>query len=59
MNRIAEILTILLIMMVGCGGNNQSSDNFIPVDVTANYPKKRAYFTGLYGCGVYTVGDDR
>lgn len=40
MNRLAAILIILLVMMVGCGGNKQSSDNFITVDVTANYPKK-------------------
>ena len=40
MNRLAAILTILLVMMVGCEGNKQSSDNFITVDVTANYPKK-------------------
>jgi len=31
---------ILLLAMTGCGGNKQSDNEFITVDVTASYPKK-------------------
>ncbi|MDR2145048.1 MAG: hypothetical protein LBE91_01130 [Tannerella sp.] len=42
MKRINQILvTILLIIMAGCGGDGrQSPDGFITVDVTVKYPKK-------------------
>ena len=40
--RAITILAILLLVITGCGGNRQvnESDDFITVDVTANYPKK-------------------
>ena len=31
---------ILLVVLAGCGGNKQSNDDLIIVDVTKNYPKK-------------------
>jgi len=41
MNKINSILVIILLAIIaGCGGNKQSTDDFITVDVTANYPKK-------------------
>jgi hypothetical protein len=41
MKRINSILAIILFVMAGCGGNKQSTDELIIVDVTTtNYPKK-------------------
>ena len=41
MKKATTILGIILLIMTGCGkGNKQSSDNFITINVTANYPKK-------------------
>lgn len=37
---IHSILFIILLLMAGCGGNEQTADNFITVDVTASYPLK-------------------
>ena len=34
------IAIILLVVMAGCRGNKQSTDDFITVDVTKSYPKK-------------------
>jgi hypothetical protein len=33
-------LAVALIVISGCGGNKQSADDFITVDVTAGYPEK-------------------
>jgi len=41
MKRIKVFLVILLMVaMAGCGGDRQSTDNLIKVDVTKHYPKK-------------------
>jgi hypothetical protein len=40
MKRATVILTTILFVMTGCGGNRLSTDAFITVDVTAKYPKK-------------------
>ena len=41
MKQINGILAaILLVVFVGCGGNKQSNDDLIIVDVSKNYPKK-------------------
>ena len=41
MKRVNTILAMfLLVVMAGCGGNKQSSDELIVVDVTKSYPKK-------------------
>jgi hypothetical protein len=41
MKRAITILPVILFVMTGCGGGNkQSTDDFITVDVTASYPKK-------------------
>ena len=34
------IWTIILLLMTGCGGNKQSADDLVVVDVTKNYPEK-------------------
>ena len=34
------LAAILLVVFVGCGGNKQSNDDLIIVDVSKNYPKK-------------------
>lgn len=34
------LVAILLVVFVGCGGNKQSNDDLIIVDVSKNYPKK-------------------
>ena len=31
---------IIILLMLGCGGNKQTNDDFITIDVTASYPKK-------------------
>ena len=36
----AILAAILLVVLVGCGGNKQSNDDLIIVDVAKNYPKK-------------------
>ena len=38
--KVNKILAIIILVMTGCGGNKQSSDAGISIDVTANYPKK-------------------
>jgi hypothetical protein len=40
MKKVNTIMAILLFAMAGCGGNKQSTDELITVDVTAKYPKK-------------------
>ena len=40
MKRIESILVFILLVMAGCGGGKQLTDDFITVDVTANYPHK-------------------
>jgi hypothetical protein len=40
MKKVSTIMAILLFTMAGCGGNKQSTDDFITVDVTKSYPKK-------------------
>jgi hypothetical protein len=40
MKKETTILAILLFITAGCGDNKPSRDDFITVDVTANYPKK-------------------
>ncbi len=41
MKKLNLIWTMILLVMAGCGGGNkQSTDAFLTVDVTANYPKK-------------------
>ena len=34
------VLAMILLLMAGCGGNRQSTDEIIVVDVTKSYPKK-------------------
>ena len=34
------MLAFILFIFSGCGGNKQSEDDLITVDVTAQYPKK-------------------
>jgi hypothetical protein len=36
-----SIWVIILLLTTGCGGNKQSTDDIITVDVTASYPKKK------------------
>jgi hypothetical protein len=38
--KVNSTLLIILSVMTGCGGDKQSTDNLITVDVTASYPKK-------------------
>jgi len=40
MERLYSIWAIILLIMAGCGGGKQSTDELIMVDVTRNYPKK-------------------
>jgi hypothetical protein len=40
MKRVNTILAIMLFVMAGCGGNKQSTDDIITVDVTKSYPEK-------------------
>ena len=40
MNRANCILVFILLMTAGCGGNKQTGDDFITVDVTKSYPQK-------------------
>ncbi|MDR2533359.1 MAG: 6-bladed beta-propeller [Tannerellaceae bacterium] len=40
MKKVSVIFPIILLAISGCIGNKQSTDGFITVDVTANYPKK-------------------
>jgi hypothetical protein len=40
MKRAITILATILSLTTGCGGNKQSTDDVITVDVNANYPKK-------------------
>ncbi|MDR2915950.1 MAG: 6-bladed beta-propeller [Tannerella sp.] len=40
MKRINTVFVIILLVVTGCGGNKQSADAFITVDVTKSYPKK-------------------
>ena len=40
MKRISVIAGIILLVIAGCGGGKQSTDNVIIVDVTKNYPEK-------------------
>ena len=40
MKQTSIIGIIILLVLVGCGDDKQSTDDFIMVDVTASYPKK-------------------
>jgi hypothetical protein len=40
MKRVNVMLVIILFMMAGCGGHEQSNDDLIIVDVSKSYPKK-------------------
>ncbi len=40
MKKVNAISAIILFIMAGCGGNKESKDDFITVDVNANYPEK-------------------
>jgi hypothetical protein len=40
MKKTNVIMVVTLFVITGCGGNRQSADDFITVDVTADYPKK-------------------
>ena len=40
MKKTNPFLGIFLLVIAGCGGRKQSTDDFITVDVTKNYPKK-------------------
>lgn len=40
MKQTSIIRIIILLVLVGCGDDKQSTDDFIMVDVTASYPKK-------------------
>jgi hypothetical protein len=40
MKKTSTILAIILSALTGCGGNRQSADDVITVDVTKNYSKK-------------------
>ena len=41
MKKLTDIAVIVLLVMTGCGGGNkQSTDDFITIDVTKNYPEK-------------------
>ena len=35
-----SIFLVIFLLTAGCGGNKQTNDDFIIVDVTASYPKK-------------------
>jgi hypothetical protein len=41
MKRINLILSIILLLLTGCGGSKQSTEDFITVDVTKSYSPKR------------------
>ena len=40
MKRVNSILTIILLIIAGCGGSRQSTDDLVIVDVTRSYPQK-------------------
>jgi hypothetical protein len=40
MKTVNIFLAVLLLLAAGCGGNIQTGDDFITVDVTKSYPKK-------------------
>ena len=40
MKEVITILSMSLLLLAGCGGDKQSTNDFITVDVTASYPKK-------------------
>lgn len=40
MKKANTIMAIILFTMAGCGGNKQSADDIMTIDVTASYPKK-------------------
>lgn len=40
MKKTSTILVIILLVLMGCGGEKPATDSLVTVDVTANYPKK-------------------
>ena len=36
-------LAVILLVTAGCGGNKQSTDDFVTIDVRKNYPKKELF----------------
>ena len=47
MKRANKVWTMILLVMAGCGGGKQSTDDFITVDVTKSYPKKELIFQDI------------
>ena len=47
MKRLSAISATILFVMVGCGGNKQSNDDLIIVDVSKSYPKKELILQDL------------
>lgn len=52
-------LVIILFLLIGCKKNEQPINNFITVDITANYPKKGDDSSRFYGCRIYSVRNNR
>ena len=47
MKNVIVVLVLILFILAGCGGNKQSSDELIMIDVTASYPKKELILQDL------------
>ncbi|MDL2265484.1 6-bladed beta-propeller [Parabacteroides sp. OttesenSCG-928-G07] len=48
MKREIALMFLILFVLAGCGGNQQSTDDLITVDVTASYPKKELILQDVF-----------
>ena len=46
-------LVIILFLLIGCKKNEQPINNFITVDITANYPKKEMILKILWMSNIF------
>ena len=58
MKLILTISAMILFLITGCESGKQPANDFLTVDITANYPKKVTDSSRLFGCGIHPIRNE-
>ena len=58
MKLILTISAMILFLITGCESGKQPANDFLTVDITANYPKKELISSRLFGCGIHPIRNE-
>ena len=58
MKLILTISAMILFLITGCESGKQPANDFLTVDITANYPKEGTDSSRLFGCGIHPIRNE-